>query len=65
MPKNNEYTTGNLLDYLHDQNYYLIGRDLSRQANVNVPQHINFKVKLEEDDEATMFFIPKSSKKLF
>ena len=65
MPKNNEYTTGNLLDYLHDQNYYLIGRDLSRQANANVPQHINFKVKLEEDDGATMFFIPKSSKKVF
>ena len=38
MPKNNEYTTGNLLDYLHDQNYYkLIGRDLSRQANATVP----------------------------
>ena len=66
MPKNNEYTTGNLLDFLHDQNYYkLIGRDLSRQANATVPQHVNFTVKLEEDDGATIFFIPKSSKKLF
>ena len=39
MSKNDDYTTGNLLDYLHRQNYYkLIDIDLSRQRNTNIPQ---------------------------
>ena len=55
---NNDYTTGNLLDYLYHQNYYkLIGTDLSRQKNTIISQKINFTGKLEEDDGATMFFI--------
>ena len=34
MSKNNDYTTGNLLDYLYHQKYYKrIGIDLLRQAN--------------------------------
>ena len=50
--------TGNLLHYLYHQNYYkLIVIDLSRQANTSIPQQINFVGKLEEDDDAIMFFI--------
>ena len=31
ISRNNDYTTGNLLDYLYHKNYYkLIGVDLSR-----------------------------------
>ena len=38
MSRNNDYTTGNLLDYLYHQNYYkLIGIDLSRQTNTSIP----------------------------
>ena len=34
MSRNNDNTTGNLLDYLYHQKYYkLIGIDLPRQAN--------------------------------
>ena len=34
MPRNNYYTTGHLLDYLYQQNYYkLIGTYLLRQTN--------------------------------
>ena len=68
MSRNDDYTTGNLLDYLYHQKYYkLIGIDLSRQTNTSsIPQQINFIGKLEEDDGATMFsFRLKSSKKLF
>ena len=58
MSINDDYTTGNLLDYLYHQKYYkLIGIDLSRQTNTNIPQQINFVGKLEEDDGGTMFFI--------
>ena len=57
MSRNDDYTTGNLLDYLYHQSYYkLIGIDLSRQTNTNIPEQINFTEKLEEDDGATMFF---------
>ena len=58
MSRNNDYTTGNLLDWLYHQNYYkLIEIDLSIQTNTSIPQEINFVRKLEEDDGATMFFI--------
>ena len=43
MSRNDDYTTGNLLDYLYHQNYYkLIGIDLPRQTNTSIPQEINF-----------------------
>ena len=58
MPRNKDYPTGNLLDYLHQQTYYkLIGVDLSKQTNTIIPQQISFVEKLEEDDGATMFFV--------
>ena len=46
MLRNNDYTTGNLLDYLFHQKYYkLIGIDLLRQTNTSIPQQINFTGK--------------------
>ena len=60
MSKNNDYTTGNLLDYEDFLNHYkLIAIDLSKQIeweNPGFKQHINFIGKLE-DDEASMLFI--------
>ena len=54
--RSNDYTTENLLDYLYYQNNYkLVGIDLSRQTNTTIPQQINFTMKLE-DNGATMFF---------
>ena len=64
MSKGDDYTTGNLLGYLYYQNYYeLIGIDLSRQINMNIPQQINFRRKLEEDDGAVMFFIAEKQQR--
>ena len=61
MTKNNDYRTGNLLDYEYFKDYYkLIAIDLSKQIeleNADLKQQINFIGKLEED--ATMFFIIK------
>ena len=58
MSKNDDYTTGNVLDYLYHQiNYEFIGIDLSRETNASIPHEINFIGKLEEDDGATMFFM--------
>ena len=66
MSKNDDYTTGNSLDFLYDQKYYkFIGIDLSRQTNISIFQQINFTRKLEEDQGATMFFIAGKQQKLF
>ena len=47
MSRNNNYTTGNSLDYLYHQNYYkLISIDLSRQTRTIISQQINFTGKL-------------------
>ena len=63
MSINNDYATGNLLVYLHHQNYYkLIVTDLSIQTNASIPQQINFTGKLKEDE---CFSSLKSSRKLF
>ena len=66
MSRNNDYTAGNLLDYLYHQNCYkIIGIDLSRQTNASIPQKINFVGRLEENDRAVMFFITEKQQKLF
>ena len=63
MSRNDDYTTGSLLDYLYHQKYYkAIGIDLSRQTNMSIPQQFNFVWKLEEDDRATMFFIAEKQR---
>ena len=60
MGKNNNYATGNLLDYEYFKDHYkLIAIDLSKQIeleNPNLKQQINFIGRLEENN-ATMFFI--------
>ena len=65
ISKNNDYTTGNLLDYEYfSKHYKLIAIDLSKQIeleNSDLKEQINFIGKLEEG-EATMFFIIKKSK---
>ena len=60
ISKNNDYTTGNLLDYEYfSKRYKLIAIDLSKQIELENPdlrQQINFIGKLE-DDTAAVFFI--------
>ena len=62
ISKNNDYTSGNLLDFeWFSKHYKLIAIDLSKQIeleNSDLKQQINFIGKLEEG-EATMFFIIK------
>ena len=62
ISRNNEYTTGNLLDYDYFKKYYkLIAIDLSKQQvlqeNEDLIQQINFIGKLEE--AANVFIIMK------
>ena len=63
MSNNNDYTTGNLLDFIYfKENYKLIAIDLNRQTKLKDPQQSNFIRKLENQDHgATMFFIIKKS----
>ena len=65
MSKNNDYTTGNLLDYKYfSKHYKLIAIDFSKQIeleNLDLQQQINFIGRLEED--TTMFFIIEKKKK--
>ena len=63
MSNNNDYGTGNLLDFAYfKENYRLITIDLSKQTKLKDPQQINSIGKLEnQDHEATMFFIIKKS----
>ena len=60
LSKNNDYTTGNLLDYDYIKDHYkLIALDLSKQTELENPdlkQQINFIGRLEENN-AIMFFI--------
>ena len=63
MSRNDEYTTGNLLEYLYNQKCYkFINIDLSEQANTTILLQVNFTGKLEEGN-GTISFLLKSSKK--
>ena len=43
ISNNNDYTTGNLLDFAYlKKNYKLIAIDLSKQTKLKDPQHISF-----------------------
>ena len=47
MSNNNDYATGNLLDFRYfKENYKLIAIDLSKQTKLKDPQQINFIGKL-------------------
>ena len=64
MSRNNDYTTGNLLDFaFFKENYRLIATDLSKQTKLKDSKQINFIGKLENQAHgATMFFIIEKSK---
>ena len=62
MSNNNDYTTGNLLDFGYfKENYKLIAIDLSKQTKLKDPQQISFIGKLLNTHGATMFFIIEKS----
>ena len=65
MGRNNDYTTGNLLDceYFSKQ-YKLIAIDLNKQIKLENPdlkQQNNFIGRLDRDNGVAMFFIIKKS----
>ena len=58
MSNNNDYTTGNSLDFGYFQeNYKLIAIDLSKQTKLKDPKQISSIGKIDKDNGATMFFI--------
>ena len=62
ISKNDDYTTGNLLDYLYNQKHYkIIGIDLSKQTNTSIPRQVNFVGISEDDDDATTFFVSEKN----
>ena len=65
ISKNNDYTTGNLLDYEYfSKHYKLIAIDLSKQIELENPdlkQQINFIGRLTRNEGAPMFFIIEMS----
>ena len=64
ISKNNDYTTGNLLNYEYfSKHYKLIAIDLRKKIELENPylrQQINFIGKFE-NDKATMFFVIEKS----
>ena len=65
MGKNNDYKTGNLLDYEYFLKHYkLIAINLSKQIQLENPdlkQQVNFIGKLERNEGPTMCLIIKKS----
>ena len=69
MSKNNDYTTGNLLDYEYFKDHYkLIAIDLSKQIELENPdlkQQINFVGRLEENNATMSFITEKKEEAIF
>ena len=65
MGRNNDYRTGNLLDYEYfSKRYKLMAIDLRKQTeleNLDLKQQVNFIGRLERNEGTTMFFIIKKS----
>ena len=62
MSNNNDYITGNLLDFAYfKKNNRLIAIDLSKQIKLKDPQKINFIGKFLRNTGGTMFFIIEKS----
>ena len=60
MSINNDYTTGNLLDFAYFKaNYRLIAIDLSKQTKLKDLQQINFIGRILNTRGAIMFFVIK------
>ena len=54
MSRNNDYTTGNLLDFAYfKENYRLIAIDFSQQTKLKDSQQINFIGRLKRQDKTT------------
>ena len=65
MSNNNDYTTGNLLDFAYFKKHYkLIAIDLSKQTKLKDPQQVSFISKLSNILGATMFFIIEKSEEI-
>ena len=65
MSNNNDYPSGNLLDFTYYKKHYrLIAIDLSKQTKLKDPQQINFIGKLLRSTRATMFFIIERSEEI-
>ena len=67
MSSNNDYTTGNLLDFVFfEKQYRLIAINLIKQTKLKDPQQISFIGRLLNPHGATMFFtIEKSEEPTF
>ena len=66
MSRNDDFTTGNLLDFSYHQNYHKrIDIDLPGQTDISITQQIRFIGIVEEDNGVTMFFIAEKRQKLF
>ena len=69
MSRNNDYTTGNLLDYEYfPKHYKLIATEFSKQIELEKPdlkQQINFIGTLEEDNSTMFFIIKKKEQTVF
>ena len=69
MSKNNDYTTGNLLDYKYFKDHYkLIATDLSKQTeseNPDLNRQIKFVGRLEENNATMLFVIEKKEDTTF
>ena len=59
MSRNNDYTTGNLLDFAYfKESYRLIAIDLSKQTKLKHLQQMNFIGKFEgQNNRAAIFFL--------
>ena len=66
MCHNNDYTTGNLLDFAYfKKKYRLVAIDLSKQTKLKDLQQINFIRKIEgRNNGVTMFFIIERSEEI-
>ena len=65
MSRNNDYTTGNLLDFAYfKNNYRLIAIDLSKQSKLMDPQQNSFIGRILATRGATMFFITEKSEEI-
>ena len=63
----NDYTNGNLLDFVHFKKYYkLTATDLSKQTKLKDPEQISFIGKISRKGGATILFtIEKSEETTF
>ena len=62
MSNNNDYTTGNLLDFGYfKEKYKLIANHLNKKTKLEGPQQTTFIGKIEKDDESKIFSISEKS----